>query len=128
MTTPSKKLETNKGRVEYLLKNYAPLRDSDKKLWVAYLVIFHGLREKLLEASDPYDAFCELYLDRSVPSNETIRRLRQRFQETGKYLGKNRRDLAKRKAKKYEKALEKLKLNSVKVKDIRLTISNSSGG
>jgi hypothetical protein len=85
-------LKTNKAKIEYILKNYPSLRDSDKKLWISYLVMFHALKETLNSASDPYESFCDLYLSSGVPCTETIRRLRQKIQQDGKYLGTKRRE------------------------------------
>lgn len=74
-------------RVEHLLASHSALRDDDKKLWIAYLVIYHGLKEKL--GDDAYDAFCDLYME-EAPSSESVRRVRQKIQEEGKYLGEKR--------------------------------------
>lgn len=42
-----KDLTKAKERVGHLLKEYPTSRDSDKVLWLAYLVMFHDLRNKL---------------------------------------------------------------------------------
>lgn len=42
-----KDLVKAKDRVEHILKEYPTSRDSDKVLWLAYLVMFHDLRKIL---------------------------------------------------------------------------------
>ena len=111
-TATANQLENSRCRVEYLLKNYPALRDSDKKLWISYLVMFHSLRERLLEAHDPYEAFCDLYLDKSVPSHESIRRNRQKIQQNGKYVGKSRKARPKPATEKINSLLKKKKKKS----------------
>jgi len=85
----TQQLDNTKSKVKYLLKEYPALRDCDKKLWIAYLGMFHDLPGKLGE--EAYDAFCRLMLEESVPNMESIRRVRQKFQEEGHYLGAKRK-------------------------------------
>ena len=84
-----KNLVKVKDKVEFLLKQYPVLRDDDKKLWLAYLNKYHNLRENL-KSSDPYESFKSIMLDPKTPTMESIRRTRQKFQESGKYLGEKR--------------------------------------
>jgi hypothetical protein len=92
----SKKKETSakhhsvKDRVEYLLKQYKPLRDDDKKLWISYLITYHHLQEKMNTSDEPYDALCTILLD-EAPAIESIRRCRQILQEKGLYLEEKRK-------------------------------------
>lgn len=72
------------SKVEFLLKNYPSLRNNDTKLWISYLVLYHNLQQNLA-SKDPCQAFCDIVLDDSVPGMGTIRRVRQKFQETGKF-------------------------------------------
>lgn len=95
-----KKVEGNKGknrnfnlhsRVEVLLKNYSPLRDNDTQLWLAYLTMFHGMKERINGSIDAYEEFCDMILSKEVPTMESVRRARQLFQEKGLYTGEKRK-------------------------------------
>lgn len=88
-----KKTFNTKNRVEHLLLNYPALRDCDIQLWLGYLVMFHGMKDRLNESSDPYEEFCDIVLDKDVPAIETIRRSRQLFQQNGLYLGDRKKDI-----------------------------------
>lgn len=79
-----------KNKVALILEEYEASRDCDKKLWLAYLVKFHGLREFLRNSNDSYKAFSQLILDDDTPTMESIRRVRQKYQEEGKFLGTKR--------------------------------------
>lgn len=83
-------LVTSKDKVEFLLKKFPELRDNDKKLWVAYLNIFHGLGEKLRNSQDPWVTFRHVLYDDDTAMPESIRRIRQKFQEAGLYVGEKR--------------------------------------
>lgn len=76
------------GKVEMILEKYPQTRDSDKLLWLGYLVLFHDL--KTLLGDDSYAKFRDLLLSENTPSMESIRRTRQKIQEEGKYLGTER--------------------------------------
>lgn len=100
--TPSEKIDDKKNskagrclnvksRVEHLLKNYSALRDCDIQLWLSYLIMFYGMKERLNTSSSAYDEFCDIIFDNEVPAIDTIRRNRQLFQEKGLYLGTKRR-------------------------------------
>ena len=84
-----KDLVKAKDKVESLLKSYPECRDNDKLLWLAYLVVFHDLREILGE--EAYVKFRELLLNEDTVTMESIRRVRQKFQEEGKYVGTKRK-------------------------------------
>lgn len=83
--TISKELnsKTIKDHVEHLLHNYAETRSSDKHLQWAYLDT-HGRLYKKLDDKTYLDVKEAFY---TMPSFETIRRIRQKFQEGGHYLG-----------------------------------------
>lgn len=82
----SNELKYCKERVETILRDYPTSRDSDKVLIIKYLSKFHGLKDSLrIEA---FYTFVRILED--APSFETIRRLRQRFQEGGLYMGTKR--------------------------------------
>lgn len=81
-----------KSRVEHLLKNYSALRDNDMQLWLSYLVMYHGLKERIKEAQNPYEEFCDIILDSDVTTMESVRRTRQSFQESGLYVGTKRKE------------------------------------
>ena len=74
-------------RVAVLLGTRKYLRDDDKKLWIAYLEKNHNLRSVLGE--EAFKAFSQIM--ETCPSYETVRRSRQKLQESGKYLGANRK-------------------------------------
>lgn len=82
-------LKKAKDRVAYLLEKYPATRDCDKTLWLAYLVLYHDLRKLLGEAA--YEKFKSLLLNKDTVTMESIRRMRQKFQEDGKYLGAKRK-------------------------------------
>lgn len=81
-------LLTVRAKVGYLLDTFPPLRDNDKLLWLAYLNQFHGLRAKLGDES--YNVLKAIIISSETPSTESIRRVRQQFQEEGNYLGEKR--------------------------------------
>lgn len=81
-------LKTIKEKVEIILLNYEITRDSDKYLWLAYLVEFHNLRNEIGDSA--YLKMKKIVLDDKTPTMESIRRIRQKFQESGDYVGKNR--------------------------------------
>lgn len=74
-------------RVCSLLKENPTLRDDDRKLWVTYLDRYYNLRNIL--GPEIFETF-KIILEK-CPSYETVRRSRQKLQESGKYLGKNRK-------------------------------------
>lgn len=79
-------------RVEFLLKNYPQTRDCDKILWLSYMNLFLKMREKMnIDKSNPYECFKEIFLHEDTPSMESIRRTRQKIQESGKFLGEKRK-------------------------------------
>jgi len=77
-----------KERVKHLLKNYKPLRDDDKKLWVSYLLAYHKLGE-MDKSNDPYDTLCNILIE-EAPLPESLRRCRQLLQQKGLYTGATR--------------------------------------
>lgn len=79
-----------KERVKKILEDNVSSRDSDKILWLNYLVEFHGLKEVLGE--DNYLALKNIIMSDKTPTMETLRRIRQKYQESGKYVGKKRLD------------------------------------
>jgi hypothetical protein len=74
-------------RVASLLKEDKSLRDDDRKLWITYLDRYYNLSRIL--GSEAFETF-KMILEK-CPSYETVRRSRQKLQESGKYLGKNRK-------------------------------------
>lgn len=83
-----KDLVKAKDRVENLLEKHPSTRDCDKTLWLSYLVVYHDIRKKMGEES--YQIFKNILLDKDTVTMESIRRMRQKFQEEGKFLGKKR--------------------------------------
>ena len=83
-------LRTIKDKVAFILETYPSTRDSDKYLWLSYLTNFHGLKSVLGNNGDAYADFIQLILDKDTPTMESIRRVRQKLQEKGLYVGENR--------------------------------------
>lgn len=81
-------LETCKSKVEDLLMQYPLLRDSDKLLWLAFMNRHHGLRRAI--GALAYDKLKSILLLKDTPTFESIRRVRQKIQEEGRYQGKKR--------------------------------------
>lgn len=102
------KATTFKDKIEYLLQRYPSFRDSDKKLFVSYMLHFHGLKELL--GNTAYTKLKKALLSSPTPSIETIRRNRQRFQEQGLYVGKKRKEYNEKMKKKEKKRKKKEKL------------------
>lgn len=82
-------LKTVKSRVKWILAKHERARDSDKFLWLVYLYEFHGL-DKIL--GDKLKDFANLILDKNTPTMESVRRVRQKYQEDGFYHGKFRQN------------------------------------
>lgn len=82
-------MRNNKDKVEFLLENSQPVRDCDKLLWLAYLDTFHDLSQEI--GVDAYLKLMSLIMAESTPTMESIRRVRQKFQENGEYLGVKRK-------------------------------------
>lgn len=75
-----REIGTVKGEVERVLRDFLPTRDDDKLLllevWRACgLELPLHVRNKILD---------------EMPSPESVRRIRQKFQESGQYRGMNR--------------------------------------
>lgn len=85
----SESLETCKSKVGFILNEYVSTRDSDKQLWLAYLCLFHDLKEKIGEG--PYRELKKLIMSEDTPTMESIRRIRQKYQENGMYAGNGRK-------------------------------------
>lgn len=83
-------LKTSKDKVEALISQFEPLRDDDKRLWLAYLNVFHSLEKRLNNAENPWEELKLVLYDKDTPMPESIRRIRQKFQQDGLYLGKKR--------------------------------------
>lgn len=77
-----------KTKVEYLLDKYPATRDSDKMLWLAYIVIFEGV--KSLFNKKQYEEFKKKILN--APTPESLTRVRRKFQEQGLYVSENREE------------------------------------
>lgn len=83
-------LKNCKDKVGFILKRVPATRDSDRLLWVTYLNLFHDLRRRMDNSKDPYETFKRVVLDKDTPPMESIRRVRQKFQEGGQFIGKHR--------------------------------------
>lgn len=73
-------LKTCRDKVKVLMEKYPMTRDSDKLLWLAYMVQYHDLREKI--GNEAYLALKEIVMSDDTPPMESIRRIRQKIQET----------------------------------------------
>ena len=83
------KLRTVKERVEYLLDKYPNARNSDLYLIILYLRYFTDLGRYIKYI--PYDVIKEY-----DGITETIRRMRQKIQEEGRYLPTDEKVLRRR--------------------------------
>ena len=79
-----------KEKVRHVLEHYPETRDSDKLLWLSYMERFRGLGE-VFGTPEQFVAFKKLMLDPDTPQAESIRRVRQKCQEDGLFLGHHRR-------------------------------------
>lgn len=77
--------ENVKGRVGWLLNRFPELRDSDKKLYLAFLHHFTNFPEKLNTSNQPWGFFKDFFLDDNSPHFNTIRRIRAKYQQQGMY-------------------------------------------
>ena len=84
-------LVTIKSKVRYILEKHPETRDSDKLLWLAYMCIFHDLKS-MFKSEDEYKRFRTLIMNSKSPTFESIRRVRQKYQEAGEFVGKKRAD------------------------------------
>ena len=78
-----------KDRIEYLLSTRPETRDCDKVLWLMYLFTFHTLKS-IDRSPTPSLRLSEILLASDTPTSESIRRVRQKFQESGLYVGTKR--------------------------------------
>lgn len=75
------------GKVKTLLEKYPILRDNDKKLYLAYLNIYHFLKHRLdRHPNNAYQIFTEILLDENTPMFESVSRARRKIQEENKNL------------------------------------------
>ena len=74
-----------KDRVAKILEKAPQTRDSDKLLWLAYMVQHHQLKAKLGDVA--YYTLKGIFTSEDCPSMESIRRVRQRYQEEGLFPG-----------------------------------------
>lgn len=81
-------LNTASDNVRQLLSDYPETRDSDKMLWLAYLVRHHGLRRII--GDDAYFEMKRIILNKKTPTMESITRARRKIQENGEFIGKHR--------------------------------------
>ena len=70
----SEDLKTIAQRVEALLRQYPGTRNDDRELFVTYYGKYHGI--------DYYMPFGAVMRNKKLPSFESIRRTRQKLQET----------------------------------------------
>lgn len=82
-------LKKVKDKVAWILNKYPNTRDSDKLLWIAYLVTYHDLRNQI--GDEAYNKMKSIIMDKNTASMESVRRVRQKLQEDGLYLGENRK-------------------------------------
>ena len=58
----------------------------------AYLAVFCSLEKSISESSNPWNTFTNIIYSKTTPTMESIRRVRQKYQESGKYLGTKRKE------------------------------------
>lgn len=85
----SESLKHTKEKVEFLLSEYPQLRDSDKLLWLAFLSKFHDLKNTL--GDEAYGKLKQIIMDKKTPTMESVRRVRQKIQEQGLFIGAKRK-------------------------------------
>jgi hypothetical protein len=73
-----------KDKVGNLLEEFPASRDDDKLLWLLYLRRFCNLPD------EGWDILHNILAKDSTPAMESIRRIRQKFQENGNYVGEKR--------------------------------------
>ena len=97
------KFKTIKERVEYILQHYPEARNDDFYLYLIYVRLFEP------ELSG-YIRFIPLDLVKTATRFETIRRIRQKIQEEGRYLPTDPQILEKRRklAKIYRQVMPRL--------------------
>lgn len=79
-----KKIE---DKTAMILNLYSDTRFSDKKLYLKYLTIFHGLRSQLGEQA--YSKLEEIIM--KADGYESVTRCRRKLQEKGLYVGATNR-------------------------------------
>ncbi len=75
---------TSMSKVRALLELYPTTRDSDKLLWLAYLVNYHGLKTSI--GDEAYMKFREILMNESTPTMESVTRARRKVQESDSAL------------------------------------------
>jgi len=100
---------TVKEKVKTILEKYPDARNSDRKLIVWLWWYFHGNRFEKQEDGELWIRARDVF---DFESTETIRRIRQKFQEAGQY--QSDKQIAEERAK--------------KAKGVRFTINNDSYG
>ena len=83
-------LKRVKDKVAYILENIPETSDSDKLLWLKFLDTFYDLKHVI--GQEAYNKFRSLLLSKNTPTMESVRRVRQKFQETGLYQGSLREE------------------------------------
>ena len=81
-------LKLTKDKVEYLLEKFPQTRDSDTVLFLGYLKQFHGA-DKIVNG-DGWEGFCRLMLSKRMPTPATLKRVRAKIQEEGRWVGTKR--------------------------------------
>lgn len=98
---------TNKKKVWKVMETHPATHDSDKLLWLAFLCIHHNLQGVIGKAT--YVKLRALIMDEDTPTMETVRRIRQKFQEEGHFRGKLWEDRHMRKEEMHEHFAEELR-------------------
>lgn len=86
----SEAINTCQNKVEKILEKYPVTRDSDKLLWLSYLVLHHDL--KLSMGEQAYAVFKKILLNEKTPTMESVTRARRKIQESGLYQGEKRQE------------------------------------
>ncbi len=71
-------------RVSRILEDYPETRNSDRKLYIHYLVDFHNLKQHV--DTKGMTGLIKVFLDQDTPPMESISRARRKIQEKGFYL------------------------------------------
>lgn len=78
-----------KEKVRKVLEQYPETQDDDKLLWLGVMAIDYNLRAELGE--EGYKKFRAWLLKNKIPPFESVRRIRQKFQEGGQFRGTKRK-------------------------------------
>ena len=75
-----------------LLEAYPDLRDSDKKLLMAYYNVYLNMEEVVNNSKNPFRTFCDFLYQKKTPTPVSVVRCRAKIQEAGYFIGTRREE------------------------------------